>query len=599
VGLKNAIAQKSPDLILLDLSISEGHQSSRIQNSLSIIKQLYEINPQLPVLLYSDSPAQRKNFRDAIKRALKLPNILDFFSIEDGHGKSLVDEIPEVLKKLELNHLIDQKTRENVSLSYSLHFEYCAEQQIITVEPEYVEFNIVMQGDDALQGLVGQKRVPDSCLADVIGLERAKHRLAQVIGWMREPQLLANYNVKLPTGFLLSGPPGTGKTLIAKAVAGECRLPFFAVNASDLTSTVVGGASEKIKNLFEQAHRYAPALIFIDEIDAIAKQRNDSGTGVSNEQNAIVNTLLTCMDGFSQSTRPVLVMAATNHPELLDSAILRPGRFDENINCDLPNRKARTILFELFLDKFGLNPNEEEIKQLVDCSLGLSPAEIDRIAREAVYTAIETQRKVTIDDVRESAKNVMYGPKSSSMVLDGLEKRTTAYHEAGHLLAQKILFPKQHIDYVTIEPRGNALGFVSSRQEEGKYSITKIEVQNKLIVLLAGREAELIIAQSEDEITTGASSDLEKATRIACDAIMRSGLDTTIGPISVVSLPRSIQDSISPNVMDQLATWLKTAQDKTRELLSVHRKTLDAIAQALIERESMEHDEIEALFLEI
>jgi ATP-dependent metalloprotease FtsH len=586
-NIRTDMEQQRPDAFLIDIESVSNAQLSFTD----VIDDVHNVNINLPIFSYR---VVDTNVDNQCELACN-HNVREHFDLDLANVEQL---FPEMLKRINYYLTMEKSVLRMISRNEQLEYQCLVERKNKDLEVSFSNLSRrqIVNSKDLQETSFFNHSLPNNSLDDVIGLERAKRRLSEVIGWLKSPEKLQNFGVKVPTGFLFSGPPGTGKTLLAKAVAGECDLPFFSVAASELSTPHSGGTTENIKQLFATARKYAPSIVFIDEIDAIAAQRTDNSDGSSRDKNLTVNALLTEMDGFSSGETPVFVMAATNHPQLLDKAITRPGRFDETIYCDLPNKKARLTFFELFAQKHKLNWQEIELQQLVSSAQGMSSAEIEQVLREGIYQAVGEGKQLTTEHIKQAMIRIVYGSPSEHILLSEEEKRRTAYHEAAHLLAYKILFPKQRIDFVTIEPRNQSLGFVATRAAEEYESYSKITVMNKLQVLLAGRVAEKLCSGSVDEISTGASNDIEKATQLAMHAIYEGGIEPTVGPINIAMITKFEESDLLANAQQAVKQWLEQAEQQVEQLLTHHYQQLTLVADALLDKESLLADEIEHLF---
>jgi len=587
VELRHAIESCHPDALLIDI---ETIKKNNLQLN-DVISVLFTRNNKTPIFTY-------KLVDDDNKQVLQpsVHEVREHFSLNARNFSMLFTYMLErVNYYLETEHTLVKMKRRNEQLQYQC--EVIKKDSFFQVN--YKKFNVtqLVQSNDLNTGDLFKHSLPTLKLDDVIGLDRAKKRLVDVVSWLKSPEKLANFGVKVPTGFLFAGPPGTGKTFLAKALAGESGLPFFSVSSSELSDNHAGGTTTNIKKLFATARKYAPSIIFIDEIDAIAGKRSSSAQGADRDRNLTVNALLTEMDGFNSQSDPIFILAATNHPQLLDSAIVRPGRFDETIYCDLPNAEARKEFFSRFSAEHKIVFSEQELEQLISSSLGMSSAEIEQVFREAIYQAVGDNKALTSEGIKQTMVRVSYGLPSDHIQLSIQEKQRTAYHEAGHLLLTKLLFPKQHIDFVTIEPRNNALGFVATRAADEYESLSTIRVKHRLEVLLAGRVAEKIFTDSVGEVSSGASSDIEKATQLAMHVIYEGGLEATVGPVNVGLLTKYEESDLLLKAQDAVQFWLIEAEKSAEVRLVEHRAQLDHIANALIEKESLTRSEIEKLFL--
>jgi cell division protease FtsH len=583
------LEKHSPDALLIDIDFINCSGTSLTDFTNSINK----INPSLPLFSYQIYHGQPTK-----ELALsKNHDIREHFSLS---GITIENELDKMLERVSYYIVMEQTlrsmSRRNEKLEYhcstSLNegvFKICFNQSYRTQ---------LIHSADLKESDLFTHSLPENTLDDVIGLDRAKQRLSEVVGWLKSPDKLKNFGVKLPSGFLFAGPPGTGKTLLAKALAGECGLPFFSITASELSDRYAGGTTANIKKLFATARKYAPAIVFIDEIDALAAQRTTNSDSLSRDKNLTVNALLTEMDGFTPHDEPIFVLAATNHPQILDKAITRPGRFDETIYCDLPNKKARQTFFERFAEKHHIDWRQSDLMQLVSSAQGMSSADIEQVLREAIYQAVSDDKALTTEHIKQSMIRIVYGAPSEQIVLSQEEKRRTAYHEAAHLLAYKLLFPKQRIDFVTIEPRNQSLGFVSTRASDEYESYSKRTVMDKLQVLLAGRVAEKLCTGSIDEVSTGASNDIEKATQLAMHAIYEGGIEPSIGPVNVALITRFEESELLSDAQLAVKQWLEQAEQQVENLLNEHNQQLAMVAETLLDKESLLGNEIEQLFYE-
>jgi len=428
--------------------------------------------------------------------------------------------------------------------------------------------------------------------ADVAGCEEAKQELREIIEFLKDPKKFQRLGGKIPRGVLIIGPPGTGKTLLAKAVAGEAGVPFLALSAGELMSKWVGESEQRIRELFSRARRYAPAIVFLDEIDAIAMSREHVVFEQAHSRGPL-NQLLASLDGFSGRDRPVFVLAATNHADRLDRALLRPGRFDEVIPIDLPNASARRAFFER---RWPGDTDQKALERLVRGTAGCTPAQLDRIYREACYAAaLASRTAINGDDLEQARRIVLFGAPDQDAPVNEAERRLTAYHEAGHVLAKHLCFPSTRHDLVSILPREDgSLGFAAAEQDETKRSLTRDDIRNRLVVLVAGREAERLCAGNDGEVTTGASHDLKAATHLAYLAVTEWGLDSEFGMISINGIPRlcrPVGDLESLAARRALA-WIAEAEERCRDLLARNRACLDALVRELVRLDSLDHEQI-------
>ncbi|KHT63551.1 hypothetical protein RJ45_11410 [Photobacterium gaetbulicola] len=488
---------------------------------------------------------------------------------------------------------LSKMKRRGEQLDYRIKVMPTSEKLDICFVPLAVKQSIA--SEDLREGELFQRELPKTKMDEVIGLDRAKWKLNKAIGWLNNPDLLQRAGVKMPSGYLFSGPPGNGKTLLAKAVAGESELPFFSVSASELVCSYAGGTAKNIRRLFAMARKYAPAIIYLDEIDAIAGKRKN-GTSQDKEWSLAVNTLLVEMDGFEVGESPVFVIASTNHPDLLDDAVLRPGRFDEVIECDLPDSKARRVFFERFVESHQVETTGAMIDSFVASTSGMSAADIDQTLRETLYRTVVENQPLSVKAMSEALIEVCYGKASDTVRLDASEKQRIAYHEAGHLLVSHLLLPEKNIDFVTIEPRNQKLGFVAIRARDEYKSQSTRSIKHQLEVLLAGRAAEKALFVDEQAVSCGASNDIAEATKLARYAVYQAGLDTCIGPVNVEVLSGgSAGCEVDKKAQEAVSQWLNEAQDNVSRRISDNRAKLDFIASQLIDKESLNAPEIRAL----
>lgn len=583
IEVLDSIAQVKPTALLINLS-SFNYDCSKL---LQFIDD--ELGGRLPsVSIFTYQFAKKKS--DEIRNS----EIREHFIVANRKlESSLLNLIKRVNYHVSLESRLDRMIRRREALTYSSNMS--VKGRCIKVSFENFKTNQLLFSDDLRDNQLFTPQFPEDRLDDVVGLDRAKAKLKQVVNWLKHPDELNQKGVTVPNGYLLSGAPGTGKTMLARAVANESDLAFFAVSAADLTSTLRGGATEKIKKLFATAYKYAPAIVFIDEIDAIASDR--SSAGMTAEENLVVNTLLTELDGFAAHHEPIFVMAATNHVDSLDKAIVRPGRFDEVIHCDLPNREARQIFFEKVSKKHNVTYMENDKNDFINLSIGMSVAQLDLAFREAVYRSVNGV-PLTIQSIKQTLIEVSYGKANERVILNEQERRRVAYHEAGHLLINKLLFPNQIIDFATIEPRSQSLGFVSMRALEEFESTSKRTIESRIEVALAGRTAEKLFIGSDDEVSNGAANDIAVATKLAIHAVYEGGLDKSVGLINVHLLPNTAE-KIQQDAEMAVRNWLSSAERSVEQRLIKNKNKLEKIAEELYQKESLLSDEIESLWASI
>ncbi len=430
---------------------------------------------------------------------------------------------------------------------------------------------------------------------DVAGLEEEKSEMIEIVDFLKSPEKFTEMGAKVPRGVLLCGNPGTGKTLIAKAIAGEAKVPFISMSGSEFIEMFAGLGASRVRKLFEKAKKVAPCIVFIDEIDAIGSRRS-SGNGAESENNQTLNQLLVEMDGFD-TEETIIVLAATNRPEMLDKALLRPGRFDRQITIALPDMKGREEILKIHAKgkKFA---EEVNLKDIAGDTAGFTGAELANILNEAAIIAtIKKHEAITQDDVEDAVKKVTVGLERQSRVVSDKDKKLTAYHEAGHAIVSSTLETQKDIKEVSIIPRGIAGGYTMYKTNEDKYYISKTEMQEKLIALLGGRAAEKVAL---NDISTGASNDIEVATQIAKDMITKYGMSDNLGPISVDTEkdPYQLQlfgEKFSDAIGAEVKIMLDHSYAQAQEILRNNMAKLDKVAQALIEKEVISSEEFAEL----
>ena len=438
---------------------------------------------------------------------------------------------------------------------------------------------------------------------DVAGVEEAKQELEEVVEFLKHPQKYNELGAKIPKGVLLYGPPGTGKTLLAKAVAGEAGVPFFSISGSDFVEMFVGVGASRVRDLFDQAKKNAPCIVFIDEIDAVGRQRGAGLGGGHDEREQTLNQMLVEMDGFS-ANEGIIMIAATNRPDILDPALLRPGRFDRQIVVDRPDIKGRTAILGVHIKgkPIGDDVNLDVIAQRTP---GFTGADLSNLVNEAaLLTARKDKKVINMPEMEEAAERVIMGPERKSRVISDKEKRLTAYHEGGHTIVGMLLEHTDPVHKVTIIPRGRAGGYTLSLPKEDKYYATRSEMLDELKVLLGGRVAEALVLK---EISSGASNDLQRATQLARQMICEYGMSDNIGPVTFghrqdqVFLGRDIardkdySEEVAAEIDKEVRSFMEDAYAATEQLLSENIDKLHVIAQALMEKETLDEEEINQL----
>jgi cell division protease FtsH len=439
---------------------------------------------------------------------------------------------------------------------------------------------------------------------DVAGVDEAKEELQEIIEFLREPQKFQKLGGRIPKGVLLMGPPGTGKTLLARAIAGEANVPFFSISGSDFVEMFVGVGASRVRDLFEQGKKNAPCIIFIDEIDAVGRHRGAGLGGGHDEREQTLNQLLVEMDGF-ESNDGVILIAATNRPDVLDPALLRPGRFDRQVVVARPDVKGREEILKVHARRVPLAP-KVDLKVLARGTPGFSGADLANLVNEAaLFAARFNKRLVDMDDFERAKDKIIMGAERRSMVMPEEERRNTAYHESGHALVARLLPKTDPVHKVTIIPRGRALGYTSALPTEDKFLVTRAEMLDQLAMLLGGRTAEELIFH---EPTTGAANDIEKATQIARGMITEYGMSERLGARKFgngdgepflgrdMSHSRDYSDEIASSIDEEIHRLIESAHDEAWEVLVQYRDVLDALVLRLLDKETVARTEVLEIF---
>lgn len=438
---------------------------------------------------------------------------------------------------------------------------------------------------------------------DVAGVEEAKEELAEIIDFLKDPKKFTDLGARIPKGVLLAGSPGTGKTLLAKAIAGEAGVPFFSISGSDFVEMFVGVGASRVRDLFEQGKKSAPCIIFIDEIDAVGRHRGAGLGGGHDEREQTLNQLLVEMDGF-EANEGVIIVSATNRPDVLDPALLRPGRFDRQVIVPAPDVKGREAILQVHAKKVPL-AEEIDWKIIARGTPGFTGADLENMVNEAALLAARNDKKtVTMSDLDKAKDKVMMGAERRSMIITEKEKEITAYHEAGHALVAKLLPGTDPLHKVTIIPRGRALGLTQQLPTHDKYTHAKSFLLNNICILLGGRVAEELIF---NEITTGSGNDIERASDLARKMVCEWGMSDNLGPLTFgkkeeqiflgreISQHRDYSEGTAITIDNEVRSIIMNANTQVKTLLTDNLASLKAIAQALLERETLLLDDIEAL----
>jgi cell division protease FtsH len=439
---------------------------------------------------------------------------------------------------------------------------------------------------------------------DVAGVDEAKQELTEVVEFLKYPEKFNSLGARIPRGVLLVGPPGTGKTLLARAVAGEAGVPFFSISGSEFVEMFVGVGASRVRDLFEQAKRNSPCIVFVDEIDAVGRQRGAGLGGSHDEREQTLNQILVEMDGFDTNTN-VIVVAATNRPDVLDPALLRPGRFDRQVVLDRPDIKGRKEILNVHIKGKPLDKTVD-VEALARRSPGFSGADLANLVNEAAILAARRNKKsIGADEFHEAIDRVIAGPERRSRIITEEEKEIIAYHEGGHAVVQRVLPKCDPVSKVTIVSRGMALGYTMALPQEDRYLHSKTEFEDKIAGMLGGNVAEQMVFA---DTTTGSSNDIEKATNLARAMVTQYGMSQKLGPLTFgkkeemiflgreISEQRNYSDEVAAKIDAEVREIIDRAYERAREALSAQRKVLNKLAALLVEKETIEGEEFEALF---
>lgn len=445
---------------------------------------------------------------------------------------------------------------------------------------------------------------PTVTFSDVAGAEEAKQELAEVVEFLKEPQKFIQLGARIPKGVLLVGPPGTGKTLMAKAVSGEAGVPFFSISGSEFVEMFVGVGASRVRDLFEQAKRHSPCIIFVDEIDAVGRQRGAGLGGSHDEREQTLNQMLVEMDGFDTDTN-VIIIAATNRPDILDPALLRPGRFDRRVTLDRPDVKGREAILNVHVKGKPLDP-QINLGAIARGTPGFAGADLENLVNEsAILAARRNKKAIGQPEMEEAIERVVMGPERKSRLISDEEKRIIAYHEAGHAIVANAIIEADPVQKVTIVGRGQAGGVTWFRPDEDRILMSRKKILATLAMALGGRAAEELIF---DDITSGASNDIEQVTRMARAMVTRLGMSAEMGTLVYgqkeeliflgreISEQRDYSDAVAEQIDREVRKIVEEAYKQAKNLVKKYRKQLELVAQKLLEVESINREEFEKLF---
>ncbi|WP_294155584.1 ATP-dependent zinc metalloprotease FtsH [uncultured Clostridium sp.] len=531
-------------------------------------------------------------------------------------GKTFTTYVPSQL----INSLIEEKPNENIKIVFDAPSNNSTWMPIVLPCILFAGVILIFMFMMTQQSQGGGGRgvmnfgkskakmmTPDSqtvTFDDVAGADEEKAELEEIVDFLKMPDKYIHMGARIPKGILLVGPPGTGKTLLAKAIAGEAGVPFFSISGSDFVEMFVGVGASRVRSMFEEAKKNSPCLIFIDEIDAVGRQRGAGLGGGHDEREQTLNQLLVEMDGFGVN-EGIIMIAATNRPDILDPALLRPGRFDRQIVVGAPDVKGREEILKVHTKNKPLGP-DVDLKILAKRTPGFCGADLENLTNEAALLAVRRNKKmILMEEMEEAITRVIAGPEKKSKVITEHDKKLTAYHEAGHAVVMKLLPNCDPVHEISIIPRGRAGGYTMHLPKEDTSYTSKSKLKDEMVGLLGGRVAEKLIM---GDISTGAKSDIDRASHIAKSMVMEYGMSDEIGTISYGSghdevflgrdlgKSRDFSEEIGAKIDKEIKRFIDEAYDKAYELLRENTSKLHAVAQALIEKEKLDADEFESIF---
>ncbi|NUM25852.1 MAG: ATP-dependent zinc metalloprotease FtsH [Candidatus Buchananbacteria bacterium] len=556
-------------------------------------------------------------------KSIEVTNDKIAVTLADGSLAEVQKEPTESLGDLLNNYQADPEKLKaiNISVKKESGWEYW----LVSLLPLILPFLLVIgfiylmmrqvQGANSKAMTFGQSRAREVnpqdkrnrvTFRDVAGAKEVKEELTEIVEFLKTPRKFISLGARIPKGVLLVGPPGTGKTLLARAIAGEADVPFFSISGSEFVEMFVGVGASRVRDLFRKAKRNSPCIVFIDELDAVGRQRGAGLGGSNDEREQTLNQILVEMDGFDVTTN-VIVIAATNRPDILDAALLRPGRFDRRVVLDAPSIDDREAILKVHSRKKPLG-EDVDLRRIAERTPGFTGADLNNLLNEAaIFAARKNKKKIEMLDILESIEKVILGPERKSHYLSAEEKKITAYHEAGHALVAHILPNADPVQKVSIISRGRAAGYTLKMPQKDKYLKPRSEFIDELAVLLAGHVTEKEIF---GEVTTGASNDLREATRIARQLIMQYGMSEVLGPRTFgkreeliflgkeITEQRDYSEKVAETIDQEISKLIDNAMKTALEIVRKHRDKMEEIVRLLMERETLEKEEFEAIFVE-